>query len=186
MQNFSIYQALNFWAIRTMLQPLLSPTATIFPRRATVLMALVHFEQLGVSHGTVGTVCGFDHQLLDQVQQGWEQRPFPYPVGMYAHRFLCVPQPVLELDLSNPIHALEHTAQLICTEAGECHGAVYWVSYDLDGAHTWSTGPQPAPDGHKQLVRFFQPYRSLSVADVVRVAASFDLEKGQADFDLLV
>ena len=183
MQNFSLYQALNFWAIRTLLSPLLSPDAIIFPRRASILMSLVHFESLSVSHGCVGTVSGFDHSLLDQVQAGWEASPFPYPVGMYEHRLLSAPQAVMDLDFAQPICALERTSQLICCEAGACHGVVYWISYDLDGKRTWSTHPRRAPDGHKQLVRFFQPSVSLAEGGVVTVHARFDLESGEVDLE---
>ncbi len=179
MQNFSVYQALNFWHIRTLLDGSLAPDAIIVPLRAAVRVALIVFEDLGVSHGTVGSVCGFDHGLLDEAQQGWHSRDFPYPVGMYRHRILSPAASTVVFDFGMLATDCSSVTQLSPMQASLCHGVVSWVDYDFDASgNTFSTAPRPTPDGHKQIVRFFASPHRLTPEDTVTVSASYSSAEG--------
>eukprot|EP00048_Salpingoeca_helianthica_P012211 m.176483 g.176483 ORF g.176483 m.176483 type:complete len:729 (-) comp15340_c0_seq2:361-2547(-) len=178
MQNFSVYQALNFWHIRTLLETSLAPGAIIVPLRAALHVALVVFDDLGVSHGTVGSVCGFDHSLLDVAQTGWHLRDFPYPVGMYRHRLVSPVHTAAVFEFALPAQDRHSVTQLHASTPSLCHGVVSWVSYALDETHSINTAPTGTPDGHKQIVRFFPSPRSLAPEDTITVTTSYSASEG--------
>jgi hypothetical protein len=183
MQNFTLHQALNFWHVRTLLSPSLHQDAVVVPSRARVMAALVTLDDLAVSHGLVGTVCGFDHALLDATQEGWNARDFPYPVGMYRHRLLSAPACILPLALAAPASSLECVSSIAVTAAGPCHAVMTWLDYDLDERHSVSGAPVPAPDGNKQLLRFFSAPVAVAPGDVLQASAAYSKDAGSTSFE---
>jgi protein arginine N-methyltransferase 7 len=67
MQNLCLWQALNFWYVRTSLSARLVPNPVVFPSSARIQAVAVQFQNLHISYGKCGFVEGFDHAALVRI-----------------------------------------------------------------------------------------------------------------------
>eukprot|EP00667_Euglena_gracilis_P004338 EG_transcript_4355 len=84
-QNRPLWTALNFWYLRSALQPLLRPGAVVLPRRAHIMAAAVEFRRLAACHGAVDVVCGFDHRPLAEAQRAASEEEAELPLHLWEY-----------------------------------------------------------------------------------------------------
>ena len=164
----------------------------IMPLRAAVYAQSVSFTHLHDTHGTVGSVCGFDHAPFDEVESGYHRHAFTYPVWQYDYRSVGEPVRVLTLDFvsagDTDAASLAAVAGLPLSNASVdggvplCANAVLlWVDYEVSAGKWVSTGPRPSTDGSgslptpwRQAVKFLPP----EVMEAAAAGAGTQIERG--------
>lgn len=171
----------------------------VMPLRAALRCQAVAFAQLHATHGPVGTVCGFDHAPFDDIEAGYAQHLFAYPLWQYEHTAVGAPATLLELDYAAAAHegegalsgeVLLHAAPP-AAHADARGGALppnavaLWVDYELAPGCWVSTGPTPgaagAPTPWRQAVLFLP---GPAPAAGVRVSAALARAGGGGGFEV--
>ena len=190
MQSLPLWQAFNYWIRRTALDSVLQKKCQFIPYRASVRIALVHFEHLAEGFGRVGTVSGFTHTRLDVLQEGnWHTQDFPYPLWMYPHSHLTASSELLSMNFSQKITSFCNTVKISkdfnSLQKVVPHAVIVWVDYQLnkddDPSSFVSTG---ASNPHaKQLVRFLPEEKRNVEWKQLDASISFHVEDGKIDLN---
>jgi len=159
-----VWAALAFHYQRTALQPYFTPATVVLPSAARIMVVAYELQDLGVSHGLAGSVCGFDHSPLDRellpncasqpgTSSAWSDNWFPYKLADYAKRALTLPQCLATFDYQNPIQSFPETASVVeFMTAGRCDCIALYVDYDLDKDSSVSYLDKPY---YKPNLKFF-------------------------------
>ncbi|CAM9336327.1 unnamed protein product [Ectocarpus fasciculatus] len=201
MQSLVLYEAMNFWYLRRVFNPVLKPDARVLPMRAIVCVAGVELPDLSLSHGPVGSVLGFDHAPYDErVRPRWHELLYPYPLRAYKHRLLTDAQDLLSFDYTSLPTDVESTVAISPSSPGTVHAVAIWVDYQLNETTRWSTFGGllrgRAGDGNaerrggvhqKQMLRFLSKPLDVSSAAtaVLTVSGRFDVEGGCMSFEVV-
>lgn len=141
---------LYFWYVRSELQNMLSPNVKIMPRKATLWIAGVEFEDLWKIRSPVGTVEGFDISIMDnmidkalQVKEYHE--PEPHALWEYGNQLVTAPTAVMTFNLEEtvPERNIEVAGAVKFdsnTASTHCHGIAMWMEYELVEDLYLSTG----------------------------------------------
>ena len=132
MGNRPLWQALNFWHLRTALAPVLAEDAAIFPEAVRVMAAAVAVPNLSASHAAVGQVAGLTHASFDAAFASDSLPDSYFCLAEHWHRVLTHPVCMLTLDVAAPL-ALEDEASL-CLEGAF---AMEWGEEQADALAIW-------------------------------------------------
>ena len=120
------------------------------PRAAELVGMVVQSHELWEGYGgELGSVCGFDHALMDKVLSlggaAKPQREASLPLWMYRFTPLTAPFALLSMDFCAPLvdFAVEGDVPFVCD--GVAHAVVTWVRYRLD-----QPGDEGEADGERE------------------------------------
>jgi hypothetical protein len=126
------WDALQLWHAWHTLRPVLSPTATLRPGGARLVVACVEFEHAHRTQLPVSTVCGFSMEPYDAVTIPHNGTVAPMSLWEYEHTVLTDVVTVLAFDFAESPSNAEATVVFPVTRGGAWNGVVSWVVFDDD------------------------------------------------------
>jgi hypothetical protein len=151
------WHALQFWYAADALRTVLSPTAAISPRAATLLAMCVEFEHLHQTQARVRTVAGCNLEAYDAVTAPHAQSIGPVPLWEYAHTALTKVTPLLRFDLCSTPARTTATLRMPVTTSGNWNAVVCWLSFtddDVAGGDGAEGLHQTCPEYERSAVQF--------------------------------
>jgi type III protein arginine methyltransferase len=158
-QEWSLESAMVLYAMRTALQPCLTPNFTMLPTAFNVMAALVQCDFIAAAHTPISTVKGVDMTAFNQLAgvtenisnsgstqqrssmhndtENWSSDVSSYRLAEYPHRVLSEAVELQRVDLQtldgSSSNSSATTAVLTVAASGHsdviAHGLVLWIEY---------------------------------------------------------
>jgi hypothetical protein len=168
MGNRPLWQALNFWHLRTALAPVLSAEVVIAPGAVRVMAAAVAAPELAASHAAVGQVAGLDHAAFDAAFASRFLPDSHFCLAEHRHCLLTHPVSLVTLSFNEPL-ALEDSSTLVregtceltpsaAAGAGQAHAIAVWLEAGDDDGDDRIMEGHPTRGGlaARQMLRWHQ------------------------------